>query len=145
MDGKRYELVWKVFSVNKWKCSVARFTRAEGGAKRKALARRRSAAALDRHRTLGSTKKDPRHQGISRNPVAEGAPESIAPSAEGGPDSRSCLNFDVRKVYCAEHREPLQSTKTRTSSSFDLNRYCASQKQTKPTSIAKVAKWNVAD
>src|SRR6266404_1260054 len=98
MDGKRYELVWKVFSVNKWKCSVARFTRAEGGAKRKALARRRSAAALDRHRTLGSTKKDPRHQGISRNPVAEGAPESIAPSAEGGPDSRSCLNLVVGRL-----------------------------------------------
>src|SRR6266404_4932826 len=98
MDGKRYELVWKVFSVNKWKCSVARFTRAEGGAKRKALARRRSAAALDRHRTLGSTKKDPRHQGISRNPVAEGAPESVAPSAEGGPDSRSCLNLVVGRL-----------------------------------------------
>jgi Transposase, Mutator family. len=26
MDRKRYEPVWNVFSVNKWKCSVARFT-----------------------------------------------------------------------------------------------------------------------
>jgi hypothetical protein len=64
-----------------------------GGAERKALARRRSAAALDRHRTLGSREKVPTHQRISRNPVAEGAPESIAPSAERGPDSRSCLNL----------------------------------------------------
>jgi hypothetical protein len=38
------------------------------------------------------------------------------PSAEGGPDSRSCLNLVVRKAYSAEHRESLQSTKTRTSS-----------------------------
>ena len=29
--------------------------------------------------------------------------------------------------------------------SFDLNRYCASQKQTKPSSIVKAAKWSVAD
>jgi hypothetical protein len=26
MDRKRYEPVWNVFSVNKWKYSVARFT-----------------------------------------------------------------------------------------------------------------------
>jgi hypothetical protein len=67
---------------------------AAGGAQRKALARRRSAAALDRHRTLGSGEKVPTtHQRLSRTPVAEGAPESIAPSAEGGPDSRSYLNL----------------------------------------------------
>src|SRR3989449_9612540 len=79
-------------------------------------ATRRSAAALDRHRTPGSREEVPTHQRLSRNPVAEGTPESVAHSAEGGPDSRSCLNLVVRKVYCAEHREPLQSTKTRTSS-----------------------------
>src|SRR5580698_8803016 len=64
---------------------------AAGGAQRKALARRRSAAALDRHRTLGSREKVSTHQGISRNPFAEGTPESVAPSAEGGPDTGSCL------------------------------------------------------
>src|SRR5204863_7123987 len=89
---------------------------AAGGAKRKALARRRSAAALDRHRTLGSREEVPTHQRLSRNPVAEGTSESVAHSAEGGPDSRSCLNLVVRKAYSAEHRESLQSTKTRTSS-----------------------------
>jgi Transposase, Mutator family len=66
---------------------------AAGGSQRKALARRRSAAALDRHRTLGSREKVPTHQRISRNLVAEGTLESVAPSAEGGPDSRSCLNL----------------------------------------------------
>src|ERR1700676_1481923 len=89
---------------------------ATGGSQRKALARRRSAAALDRHRTLGSREEVPTHQRLSRNPVAEGTPESVAHSAEGGQDSRSCLNFVVRKAYSAEHRESLQSTKTRTSS-----------------------------
>src|ERR1700730_12477799 len=66
---------------------------AAGGSQRKALARRRPAAALDRHRTLRSREKVPTHQRISRNLVAEGTPESVAPSAEGGPDSRSCLNL----------------------------------------------------
>src|SRR5438445_12549428 len=71
--------------------------RAAGGAQRKALARRRSAAALDRHRTLGSREKVPTHQRISRNPVAEGTLESVAPPAEGGPDNRSCLNLVVSR------------------------------------------------
>src|SRR5713226_2791331 len=66
---------------------------AAGGAKRKALARRRSAAALDRHRTSGSREEVPTHQRLSRNLVAEGTPESVAHSAEGGPDSRSRLNL----------------------------------------------------
>src|SRR4029450_11315024 len=67
---------------------------AAGGAQRKALARRKSTAALDSHRTVGSREEVPTHQRLSRNPVAEGAPESVAPSAEGGhPDSRSCLNL----------------------------------------------------
>src|SRR5207249_570114 len=66
---------------------------AAGGAQCKALARRRSAAVLDRHRTVGSREEVPTHQRISRNLVAEGAPESVPPSAEGGPDSRSCLNL----------------------------------------------------
>src|SRR5208337_4908853 len=66
---------------------------AAGGAKRKALARRRSAAALDSHRTLGSREEVPSHQRLSRNPVAEGTRESVAHSAEGGPDSRSRLNL----------------------------------------------------
>jgi hypothetical protein len=59
----------------------------------KALERRRSAAVLDRHRTLGSREKVPTHQGISRNPFAEGTSESVAPSAEGGSDTGSCLNL----------------------------------------------------
>ena len=62
-------------------------------AKRKTLARRRSAAALDRRRTLGSREKVPTHQRLSRAPVAEGTPESIALPAEGGPDCRSRLNL----------------------------------------------------
>src|SRR4030095_931079 len=64
-----------------------------GSPKRKTLVRRRSAAALDRRRTPGSRQKVPTHQRLSRTPVAEGTPESIAPSAEGGPDSRSRLNL----------------------------------------------------
>src|SRR4029453_18559499 len=69
-----------------------------GGAKRKALARSRSAAALDRHRTLGSRKEVSAHQRLSRNLVAEGTPESVAPSAERGPDSRSRLNLVAGKL-----------------------------------------------
>src|ERR1700687_1738178 len=76
----------------------------------------RGTAALDRHRTSGSREEVPTHQKLSRNPVAEGTPESVAHSAEGGPHSRSRLNLVVRKAYSAEHRESLQSTKTRTSS-----------------------------
>ena len=41
-------------------------------------ASRRSAAALDRHRTPGSREEVPTHQRLSRNPVAEGTPESVA-------------------------------------------------------------------
>jgi hypothetical protein len=66
---------------------------AAGGAKRKAMARRKSAAALDRHRTLGSREEVPTYQRLSRNPVAEGAAESVAHSAEGSPGSRSLLNL----------------------------------------------------
>ncbi len=66
--------------------------RSAGGAKRKALARRKSAAALDRHRTLGSREEVPTYQRLSRNLVAEGTPESVAHSAEGGPGNRSRLN-----------------------------------------------------
>src|ERR1700724_2690620 len=62
---------------------------AAGGAKRKALARRRSAAALDRHRTPGSREEVPTHQRLSRNPVAEGTPESVAFPEEGGGARRS--------------------------------------------------------
>src|ERR1700719_1542436 len=65
---------------------------AAGGAERKTLARRKSAAALDRHRTLGSRKQVPTYQRLSRTLVAEGTPESVAHSAEGGPGSRSRLN-----------------------------------------------------
>src|SRR5438128_2144353 len=64
-----------------------------GGAQRKALARRKSAAALDGHGTPGSREKVPTHQRLSRNSVAEGAPEPVTHSAEGGPDTRSCLKF----------------------------------------------------
>src|SRR4029453_3344911 len=71
---------------------------AAGGSQRKALARRRSAAALDRHRTLGSREKVPTHQRLSRNLVAEGTPESVTYSAEGGTDSKSCLNFLERRL-----------------------------------------------
>src|SRR2546422_6146285 len=56
-------------------------------------ASRRSAAALDRHRTPGSREEVPTHQRLSRNPVAEGTPKSVAPSAEGGSDRRSRLNL----------------------------------------------------
>src|SRR6202045_2530392 len=66
---------------------------AAGGAKRKALARRKSATALDSYRTFGSREEVSTHQRLSRNSVAEGTPESVAYSAEGGPDSRSCLNL----------------------------------------------------
>ena len=82
----------------------------------------RGTAALDRHRTSGSREEVPTHQRLSRNLVAEGTLESVAHSAEGGPDSRSCLNLVVRKAYSAKHRESLQSTKTRTSSIFWSNR-----------------------
>lgn len=59
----------------------------------------RALAAAKRHgirfadRTVGSKEKVPTHQWLSRNPVAERAPESLAPSAEGDPDSRSRLNL----------------------------------------------------
>src|SRR5262249_27497622 len=131
---------------------------AAGGPQRKTLARRRSTAALDRHRALGSRKKVPAHQRRSRKPVAKGKAESVSHSAEGGSDSRSRLNRGCywsnemrivspraswrgifsrkteivtrkekrsllrsltgqeKKLYSAEHRESLQSTKTRTSS-----------------------------
>src|SRR5262249_31097595 len=66
---------------------------AAGGAKREALARRKSAAALDRHRTSGSRETLSTHQGLSRNAVTEGASESVRHSAEGGQDCRSRLNL----------------------------------------------------
>ena len=65
---------------------------ATGGAERKTLARRRSAAALDGHRTPGSREKVPTHQRLSRNSGAEGAFEPTAHSAEGGTEPRSRLN-----------------------------------------------------
>src|ERR1700726_1238579 len=71
---------------------------AAGGAKRKAMARRKSAAALDRHRTLGSREEVPTYQRLSRNLVAEGTPESAAHSAERGPGSRSRLNLGVGRL-----------------------------------------------
>src|ERR1700719_734351 len=72
--------------------------RSAGGAERKTLARRKSTAALDRHRTLGSRKEVPTHQRLSRNLVAEGTSESVAHSAEGGPGSRSRLNLVVGRL-----------------------------------------------
>src|SRR5215471_2797760 len=66
---------------------------AAGGAQRKALARRKSAATLDGYRTPGSRKTLSPDQGLSRNAVAEGAFESVAHSAEGGPSRRSRLNM----------------------------------------------------
>ena len=71
---------------------IVSFHGAEGGTQRKALARRKSAAALDCHRTPGSGETLSTHQGLSRNAVAEGTPEPVAHSAEGGPDTRSRLN-----------------------------------------------------
>src|SRR5580692_11578141 len=72
--------------------------RSASGAERKTLARRKSAAALDRHRTVGSRKEVPTHQRLSRNLVAEGTSESVAHSAEGGPGSRSRLNLVVGRL-----------------------------------------------
>ena len=69
---------------------------AAGGAKREALARRKSAAALDSHRTPGSREEVPTHQTLSGNLVAEGTTESVAHSAEGGQDCRSRLNSVAR-------------------------------------------------
>jgi hypothetical protein len=68
------------------------------GAERKALARRKSTAALDRNRTLGSGEEVPTHQRLSRNPVAEGTPESVLHSAQGGTHSRSRLNLVVGRL-----------------------------------------------
>ena len=58
----------------------------------------RSTAALDRHRTFGSREEVSSHQRLSRNSVAEGTPESVAHSAEGGPDRRSRLNFAAGRL-----------------------------------------------
>ena len=38
-----------------------------------------------------------------RNSVAEGTPESVGHSAEGGQDSRSCLNLDDRVPFDHRH------------------------------------------
>ena len=76
------------------------------GAQRKALARRKSAAALDRHGLLEAEKKLT-HRRLSRNSVAEGTPESVGHSAEGGPDRRSRLNLDDRVSF--DHRHVLWS------------------------------------
>src|SRR4029077_8036829 len=72
--------------------------RAAGSTKREALARRKSAATLDRHRTVGSGEEVPTHQRLSRNPVAEGTPEPVFPSAQGGTHSRSRLNLLVGRL-----------------------------------------------
>jgi hypothetical protein len=74
---------------DRWQAS----RRCRGGTQRKALARRKSAAAQDRHRTFGSRKEIPPHQRLPRNSVAEGTPESRRHSAEGGPHRRSPLNL----------------------------------------------------
>ena len=70
---------------------------AAGGAQRKTLARRQSAAALDRYRTAGSREEVPTHQRLSRNLVAEGKTESVAHSAEGGQSHSSRLNSVARR------------------------------------------------
>ena len=70
--------------------------RAARGAKREALTRRKSAAALDGHWAPRSGEEIPTHQRLSRTPVAEGAPESVAHPAEGGADSRSLNLFAGR-------------------------------------------------
>jgi len=75
---------------------------AAGGAQCKTLARRRSAAALDRHRTLGSREKVSQRQRLSRTLVAEGTLESVAYSAEGGP-GRSRLSTAVRVRLAERH------------------------------------------
>jgi hypothetical protein len=62
------------------------------GTKRKALARRKSAAALDRYRALGGGETIPPHQRLSRTLVAEGTLESFPYSTEGGANLRSRLN-----------------------------------------------------
>src|SRR5438034_11814038 len=46
----------------------------------------------DSHRTPRSRAKVPTHRRLSRDSVAEGAPEPLAYSAEGGADRRSRLN-----------------------------------------------------
>src|SRR5262244_4468246 len=89
---------------------------AAGGAERQALAGRQSAAALDGHRTLGGGTALPKDQRLSRTLSAEGAVESVHHSAEGGPSSTGCLMLVARRITVAEPKEPLQSTKTRTSS-----------------------------
>src|ERR1700684_3042916 len=71
---------------------------ATGSAYDKTLARRKSAATLDRHRTTGGREEVPTHQRLSRNPVAERTPESVAPSAAGGPDRRSGLKKFINNV-----------------------------------------------
>jgi hypothetical protein len=62
------------------------------GTKRKALARRKSAAALDCYRALGGGETIPTHQRLSRTLVAEGTLESFTYSTEGGANLRSRLN-----------------------------------------------------
>src|SRR5204863_2889062 len=89
---------------------------AAGGAKRKALARRRSAAALDSHRTLGSREEVPAHQRLSRNPVAERTPESFTHSPEGGPDSSGRLNLVAGRLSVPYVESRCNQLKTRTSS-----------------------------
>jgi hypothetical protein len=71
------------------------------GAQRKALARRKSAAALDRRRTPGGREEIPTQQRLSRNPVAEGTAESVAHAADGGPVSRSRWNLVACRLTVA--------------------------------------------
>ncbi len=89
---------------------------ATGSSKRKTLARRRSAAALDSHRTLGSREEVPAHQRLSRNHVAEGTPESFTHSPEGGPDSRGRLNLVAGRLTVPNVESRCNQLKTRTSS-----------------------------
>jgi hypothetical protein len=72
---------------------IMSFDGAASGTQRKTLARRKSAAALDRYRPFGSREKVSAHRRLSRNSVAEGTPESVAHSAAGGSKRRSRLNL----------------------------------------------------
>src|SRR5262249_11938010 len=79
-------------------CRIVSFDGAAGGAQRKTLARRQSAAALDRYGPAGSGEEIPTHQGLSRTSVAERTSECIEHSAEGGQDRRSRLNLVVWRL-----------------------------------------------
>ena len=82
------------------------------GAERKALARRKSTATLDSYRAPGGGEKVPTHQRLSRTLAAEGTLESFGHSAEGGPDRRSCLNFDDPSCAVVWPSAALRATST---------------------------------